>query len=301
MPAAVLEELEHSESEFQSIINYEVLQQLWVGGEHQEGAEEPAVTQDSLLDIAGGGPVLDQRRLIWCDLMGPLPVNLGAVLRVLWWILRVLVQRNLTGGELRVAEQGIILLAYLYNLRYLVIDGILLDVLAPTIRHLAVMHVALAVFVTTPGRYSVSVRALIVVLLLLLLVVLLLLLLMLRGHHLLAILLVSPVFILKLLLVLLLCSHHFLLGHALTIVHHLLLLVHVPRAAAILVLVLHLLALFFIELLLFLALLELLLLLLFFGSRLTAVLVHARLATLELILSLQLLLLLFFFVIHNLY
>jgi hypothetical protein len=101
-----------------------------MGGEDQEGAQEPAVTQDALLDVARIHAVLDERCLVRGNFMGSLPVDLGAVLRIFRRVRRVLVQRLVACGELRVTKECIVLLADLDDLRNLLIDVLLFDLFA---------------------------------------------------------------------------------------------------------------------------------------------------------------------------
>jgi hypothetical protein len=118
-----------------------------VSRKYQEGAKEPAVTQDTLLDISRTSAVLYKRGLVRGNFMGSLPVNLGAVLRVLWRVRWVLVERLVAGGELGVTEECVVLLADLDNLRNFVVYRILLNLLT-SVGHLTV-HVAFAVFIST--------------------------------------------------------------------------------------------------------------------------------------------------------
>jgi hypothetical protein len=62
--------------------------------------------------------------------MGSLPVDLRAVLRIFRRVRRVLVQRLVASGELRVTKQCIVLLADLDDLRNLLIDVLLFDLFA---------------------------------------------------------------------------------------------------------------------------------------------------------------------------
>jgi hypothetical protein len=101
-----------------------------MGGEDQEGAQEPAVTQDALLDVARIHAVLDERCLVRGNFMRSLPVDLGAVLRIFRRVRRVLVQRLVACGELRVTKECIVLLADLDDLRNLLIDVLLFDLFA---------------------------------------------------------------------------------------------------------------------------------------------------------------------------
>ena len=91
LPTAIFEELEDCKAKLKAIEDDQVLQEVRVSRKYQEGAQEPAVTQDTLLDISRTSAVLYKRCLVRGNFMRSLPINLGAVLRVLWWVRWVLV------------------------------------------------------------------------------------------------------------------------------------------------------------------------------------------------------------------
>jgi len=130
LPAPVLEELEHGETKLETVVNDQVLQEVPVGREDQEGAQEPAVSKDSLLDVARGYTVLDEHGLVGGDLMGTLPLHLRGILGVLGRVGDVLVKGLVVGGELGVAEEGIVFLADLDDLGDLLLDRVFFDVLS---------------------------------------------------------------------------------------------------------------------------------------------------------------------------
>lgn len=105
LPATVLEELENCKSILDTIINNQVLEELWVRALNQEGSEEPAVAEDTLLDVTRGHLItLHEWLTLRSDLLRSLPLNLRHVDGVLWWISWIVIQRVLVCGELRVSE-----------------------------------------------------------------------------------------------------------------------------------------------------------------------------------------------------
>lgn len=84
--------------------------------------------------------------------MWPLPLNLRQVLRVFWWVGDVFVERLVTSWELRVSEQSVVLLAYLDDFSYLLLNRVLLHLFA-AIGHRAVHVAAILVLVDPTRRY----------------------------------------------------------------------------------------------------------------------------------------------------
>ena len=99
-----------------------------MGREDEEGTEEPAVTEDSLLDVARGNSILNELGLIRGDLMGAFPLNLRGIFGVLGRVGDILVQGFVVGGELRVTKESIVFLADLDDLSDLLLDGVFFDV-----------------------------------------------------------------------------------------------------------------------------------------------------------------------------
>ena len=132
LPPAVLEEEEHGEPILDSVVVNQVLQELGVRAQDQQGAEEPAIieTEQTLLDVS---------RTIWVGLhlwlvvrrylLWPLPLNHWHVLRVFGWTGRVGVEGVVVCGEFRVTEKGIVFRTNLNDLLYLILNRVLFDAL----------------------------------------------------------------------------------------------------------------------------------------------------------------------------
>lgn len=102
LPLSVFEELENGEAVLDTVVHDQVVQKLRVRALHQECAEEPAVTQNALLDIAGvhGITVHFGLAVGRSNLLGTLPFDIWhvhGVLRQMYW---VIVERSVVCWEL---------------------------------------------------------------------------------------------------------------------------------------------------------------------------------------------------------
>jgi hypothetical protein len=148
LPATILEKLEHCETILDTIVNNQVLEKFRIGALDQKGSEEPAVAKDTLFDVTWAHLVTRHERLaLRSDLLGSLPLNLGHVDGVLWWILWIIVQRCIIGWEFRISKKSIIIRADLDNLLNLVLNGILLWLLLLHLIMLLIAHHLLAILV----------------------------------------------------------------------------------------------------------------------------------------------------------
>ena len=143
LPATVLEELENCKSILDTVIDDQVLQELWVRALNQEGSEEPAVAENTLFNVTRRHLItLHEWLTLWSDFLRSLPLNLRHVDGVLRWISWIVIQGVLVCGELRVSEQSVVISANLNNLLNLVLNWILLGllllhgVLLPILHHL---------------------------------------------------------------------------------------------------------------------------------------------------------------------
>lgn len=100
LPFAILKELKHCKAVLYSIVDYQVLEQIRVGGQDQERAQQPTITQVTLLHITRGGSILYHHWFIWCDFLGSTPLNQGHVLIIVRDISGVLIQGLISCREL---------------------------------------------------------------------------------------------------------------------------------------------------------------------------------------------------------
>jgi hypothetical protein len=123
LPSTILEELEDCETVLDTVVDDQVVQELWVCALDQKGSQKPAVTKNTLLDV-------------------------------LWWVDGIVVKRAVVRGELRVSKKSVIVGTNLDDLLNLVLNWVLLGLLL--LRHVllstVILHIVIflthAIFVT---------------------------------------------------------------------------------------------------------------------------------------------------------
>jgi len=92
LPSSVFEELENSKSMLDAVVNYQIVQQLRICAQNEEGSKEPAVTESSLFDVARVHSILRHHTVALCDFLRPLPLNSWLVHSILRWIHWIIIQ-----------------------------------------------------------------------------------------------------------------------------------------------------------------------------------------------------------------
>jgi hypothetical protein len=105
LPLSVFEELEDSEAVLDTIMDDQVVQELRIRALNEQRSEEPAVSQDALLDVTGAHGVSVHLGLaVGSDLLRALPLDVGHVHGVLRKVDWVVVKGCIGGRKLGVTE-----------------------------------------------------------------------------------------------------------------------------------------------------------------------------------------------------
>jgi hypothetical protein len=155
LPSTILEELEDCETVLDTVVDDQVVQELWVCALDQKGSQKPAVTKNTLLDVSWSHGVSVHLWLtLWSDFLRSFPLDHGHVHGVLWWVDGIVVKRAVVRGELRVSKKSVIVGTNLDDLLNLVLNWVLLGLLL--LRHVllstVILHIVIflthAIFVT---------------------------------------------------------------------------------------------------------------------------------------------------------
>ena len=157
LPTTILEKLENCKTVLNTIIDDEIFQKFRVCALNQKRSKEPAITENTLLDITRRHFVslhdwiLLRRNFLWSS-----PFNSRHVNSVLWWIFWIIIQRLVSGWELRVSKQSIVVRTNLDNFLNLILNWIFFWLLMLHVIMLPIIHH----FLTILSIHLISIRVL---------------------------------------------------------------------------------------------------------------------------------------------